>query len=100
MRKEQTGDSGYSVEEEIGFYDSAKEKLENVIETTCNFTLLKKIYASGKFRQQVFDRITDLAFEKNNPEAMLEIIMICQQSKDKDKKMVNKMGAFVKNDNI
>ena len=86
---------GYTVEKEAGIYDNALKELECVIENTDSVTLLKKVYASGKLQTEVFDRLMDLGFTQNNPEALVEIMDLCSKSKELMRKADDKLkNAF------
>ena len=80
-------------------HEDARKALSEVIASTENVTLLKKIIASGEsgISDEAFDRLVDLAFSPYNGEALLEIMVLCRKSGKMKEKVTNKM-SFIKED--
>jgi hypothetical protein len=84
------------IEDAGKLHEDARKALSEVISTTENITLLKKIIASGEsgICDDAFDRLVDLAFSPYNGEALLEIMVLCRKS-GKMKERVDNRKAFI-----
>ena len=88
-----------NIEDAGKLHDDARKALSEVIASTENVTLLKKIIASNasEVSDMAFDRLVDLAFRPYNGAALLEIMVLCRKS-GKMKERVDNRKAFIKAD--
>ena len=88
-----------NIEDAGKLHEDARNALSEVIASTENVTLLKKIIASGEsgISDEAFDRLVDLAFSPYNGEALLEIMVLCRKS-GKMKERVDNRKSFINAD--
>ena len=91
MSDRKDGNSGDTVAQEAELFNSAEERLRRLILETDNVSLLKKIYNTNFLNDEAFDRLIDL-MEEDIPDACLEVMNICAESKKMSKEQHNKMS--------
>lgn len=83
-----SGNNGVTELTRAELYDKAEEKIKNKIKITRSVTFLKKVYASGLYEEEVFKRLSELAFPKEDDdsdgssEALLQILLISKEAKE------------------